>query len=255
MNLTIIVSSMSDNDRNLVYSTRYNRWQQPHREYIFKNLHFTKIPNEDLMFKFAVPKADSALDNVILTKLSSNRKVLKFYLSNNKHQKTNILHYRTAGGRYFKIFTDRDFGTDSKSNKAKPFQLQYDVYAIISVLSSNLWWLYYTLHFDMYNCKDYMMYSFPFDYDKCGTISELVTLGRYICDFMYKKAERKVQNYQTTGVREQLIFKPSVAKSIIDQIDTILAEHYGFTEEELDYIINYDIKYRMGIDGEASDDE
>ena len=29
-------------------------------------------------------------------------------------------------------------------------------------------------------------------------------------------------------------------------IDKVLAEHYGFTEEELDFIINYDIKYRMG---------
>jgi len=36
------------------------------------------------------------------------------------------------------------------------------------------------------------------------------------------------------------------SKSIIDEIDKILAEHYGFTEEELDFIINYDIKYRMG---------
>jgi len=25
-----------------------------------------------------------------------------------------------------------------------------------------------------------------------------------------------------------------------------LARHYGFTDEELDFIINYDIKYRMG---------
>lgn len=25
-----------------------------------------------------------------------------------------------------------------------------------------------------------------------------------------------------------------------------LAKHYGFTDEELDCIINYDIKYRMG---------
>ena len=24
------------------------------------------------------------------------------------------------------------------------------------------------------------------------------------------------------------------------------ARHYGFTEEELNFIINYDIKYRMG---------
>ena len=27
---------------------------------------------------------------------------------------------------------------------------------------------------------------------------------------------------------------------------SMLARHYGFTEEELDFIINYDIKYRMG---------
>ena len=26
----------------------------------------------------------------------------------------------------------------------------------------------------------------------------------------------------------------------------MLAKHYGFTDEELDFIINYDIKYRMG---------
>ena len=29
-------------------------------------------------------------------------------------------------------------------------------------------------------------------------------------------------------------------------VDQLLAQNYGFTEEELDFIINYDIKYRMG---------
>jgi hypothetical protein len=36
------------------------------------------------------------------------------------------------------------------------------------------------------------------------------------------------------------------SKPIIDEIDRVLAKHYGFSEEELDFIINYDIKYRMG---------
>lgn len=36
----------------------------------------------------------------------------------------------------------------------------------------------------------------------------------------------------------------------IDDIDRVLAKHYGFTDEELDFIINYDIKYRMGRDAE-----
>ena len=38
------------------------------------------------------------------------------------------------------------------------------------------------------------------------------------------------------------------SKLTIDEIDRILAKHYGFTDEELDFIINYDIKYRMGRD-------
>ena len=46
------------------------------------------------------------------------------------------------------------------------------------------------------------------------------------------------------------------SKPILDEIDRLLAEHYGFTDEELDFIINYDIKYRMGnTDDENGDDE
>lgn len=43
---------------------------------------------------------------------------------------------------------------------------------------------------------------------------------------------------------------PAAPKSILDVIDTVLAGHYGFTAEELDFILNYDIKYRLGRDPE-----
>ena len=39
---------------------------------------------------------------------------------------------------------------------------------------------------------------------------------------------------------------PRLSKGMIDRIDSGLAEHYGFTDEELDFISNYDVKYRMG---------
>jgi hypothetical protein len=48
-------------------------------------------------------------------------------------------------------------------------------------------------------------------------------------------------------IEKLLNFLIGKSKSIIDEIDRILAKHYGFTDEELDFIINYDIKYRMGI--------
>ena len=48
-------------------------------------------------------------------------------------------------------------------------------------------------------------------------------------------------------------FRPSLSKPILDEIEQVLGQHYGFTDEELDFIINYDIKYRMG--GSADEDE
>ena len=41
---------------------------------------------------------------------------------------------------------------------------------------------------------------------------------------------------------------PKYPKPIIDEIDLVLAGHHGFTDEELDFIINYDIKYRLEWD-------
>jgi len=32
----------------------------------------------------------------------------------------------------------------------------------------------------------------------------------------------------------------------------VLAKHYGFTDEELDFIINYEIKYHMGRESEEN---
>jgi hypothetical protein len=52
--------------------------------------------------------------------------------------------------------------------------------------------------------------------------------------------------YRNRGQVEFAQFFPKKSKPIIDEIDKVLAKHYGFTEEELDFIINYDIKYRMG---------
>jgi len=44
-------------------------------------------------------------------------------------------------------------------------------------------------------------------------------------------------------------------KRSITQINRVLTKHYGFSDEELDFIINYDLKYRMGQDAEAQNGE
>ncbi len=60
--------------------------------------------------------------------------------------------------------------------------------------------------------------------------------------------------YKHDTLTVQCIY-PKHSKPIIDEIDRVLARHYGFTDEELDFIINYDIKYRMGRGDENGEDE
>ena len=63
---------------------------------------------------------------------------------------------------------------------------------------------------------------------------------------LLKNSTIKQANYKSTGKVEYQEFYPKKSKPIINGIDKVLAKHYGFNQEELDFIINYDIKYRMG---------
>ena len=62
-------------------------------------------------------------------------------------------------------------------------------------------------------------------------------------------------HYRTTGRVEYDEFYMKMSKPIIDEIDRVLAKHYGFTDEELDFIINYDIKYRMGLSNLSGEED
>ena len=73
----------------------------------------------------------------------------------------------------------------------------------------------------------------------------LGALGR---DYVQLKpnAEKAVRFDKGTKAVECLSFRVNPSKTILDEIDTVLTGHYGFTAEELDFILNYDTKYRLG---------
>ena len=69
--------------------------------------------------------------------------------------------------------------------------------------------------------------------------------NKYLQDIRFNST-MLIREQKKTGRTETQSFKIQKSKSIIDQIDCQLATHYFLTDDELDFIINYDIKYRMG---------
>ena len=83
---------------------------------------------------------------------------------------------------------------------------------------------------------------------------DLKDLANKVSIDLKNNSEIRTRKQQRTGTVRLQTFYVGKSKPIIDEIDRVLAEHYGFTEEELDFIINYDIKYRMGRDADVDDE-
>jgi hypothetical protein len=61
-------------------------------------------------------------------------------------------------------------------------------------------------------------------------------------------------HYKTLGKFQIECTYPKFSKSLIDGIDSFLAKHFALSMEELDFLVNYDFKYRLGA-GDAEDDD
>src|SRR5205823_5305721 len=78
----------------------------------------------------------------------------------------------------------------------------------------------------------------------------LAGLNRRLMSDLNANAERTTIHTSDGHEITYAEFYCSRSKPIIDEIDRVLARQYGFTDEELDFILNYDIKYRMGQEAE-----
>jgi hypothetical protein len=121
------------------------------------------------------------------------------------------------------------------------------VHAVVAALSSDLFWWWYTITSNLRDLNPADIQGFPIPkaalYD-----ADLKRLGEQYLESMQANSTMLVRMQKQTGKTETQSFKVRLSKHIIDEIDRVLARHYGFTDEELDFIINYDIKYRMGDD-------
>ena len=113
--------------------------------------------------------------------------------------------------------------------------------------------LWSTLHYWLYqartNCRDFNpsdLVSVSIPESITNGVAHFEGLAKRITSRLEETSEVGSATYRVGGAVQYQRFSPASAKPIIDEIDRVLAQHYGFTDEELDFIINYDIKYRMG---------
>lgn len=239
--LSIFISNNYNTTNSTIYTTGVTRWNAESRDILFNLLNYHSY-SQELQSHFL--KINTPIEVGIINKMSTNIKI-NSYLSS--VYENNEIFYRSAGGGYWITILNKPFDSATTSNRQISFKKEYKAKVFSALLNSNLFWWFYSINYDLFNFTESWMFSIYFTYpsseviiNKLNMISDELELS------LRSNAHYYVINSKTNGAQNTVNYKKIYSKDVMDKIDSILMEHYNFTEEELDFIINYDIKYRMG---------
>ncbi|MDX9919359.1 MAG: Eco57I restriction-modification methylase domain-containing protein [Paludibacter sp.] len=240
-----------------IYSNKYYRWNSEFREFLFESLKYTSITNVSL-HNDSIPKVGTKLETSIIEKIKRNKLISTCILNSSQYKV-----YHTRKLRYFLQFLDvapkiyEQNGALRVTSELKELCFEDDKDRLVmnaTYLSSLFFW-YYISYSDCRNLNKREVVTFPFSLKEVSDFlkSDLSMLASNLLVELQENSFFQEASYKKYGVLKMQVFQPRQSKPIIDEIDKVLAAHYGFTDEELDFIINYDIKYRMGKELEGED--
>jgi hypothetical protein len=241
--------------RSTVATTRYIKFATQERETLFESMSYQI--NETARHGSSVLKISSVTENSFARKLWDAGSTLGDFLQEEENR--NFVYYGYGFGYWGKILNFKSHFKGEKVNTSTGDKYVYcrdgvDRDVIVAVMNSSLFYWFYVNYSDGHNFTKHVIGSFPFAYPHGVIADDLKEACERLMTDLRENARRKVAVYKATGRVEYDEFFQRLSKPIIDEIDVLLAKHYGFSSEEREFITNYDIKYRLGADSESDRD-
>jgi methylase of polypeptide subunit release factors len=250
--LAIILLEKSNNKEHSIHTTKYYRWQTVERPHLFAQLAYdqaTKFVTEN-----TISKISNNFEYSILSKILNQSKTLEHYARPvGKHK----IYYTRKLSAFVQILDFVPKIYDAKGKEREPSELKEVIFEteaerdlFLTLLNSSLFYWLITIQSDCRNLNKREIYSPKLDVEKIdsGVVKSLSKLSKNLMKELQQNSQLLEMTYQGLGKMKIQCTYPKLSKSIIDEIDRALARHYGLSAEELDFIINYDVKYRMGKD-------
>ena len=253
--IAILIAQKADLVGNTdLYVTSYNKWYKEERSVLFQCLSYTKSLEHLIIRCF--PKIHLSVESGIIQKMFTTPARFEELIFN-RETKHRIYYKITGVGHWFTVtMRPPEFlrqGAESSSTREQfiCFSDSATRNCAFAILNSSLFYWFYQVRT---NCRDFN----PSDYKTfpiCSSfgVEDFSNLSTHLQQSLDSSSAFINVKHSQTGAIQLEQFKPRESKPIIDKIDRILAQHYGFADEELDFIINYDIKYRMGRDAEGEE--
>jgi hypothetical protein len=238
-----------------IYSTTYNKWQAVERDTLFYRLSF--VDATALSVNGAIAKLGSAIDVSILSKVQKENALITNYEG---HGEWTIAYTRKLSHfvqilDFVPVITD-EHGTarDPSELKLMRFESKAKRDVFLAILNSSLFYWFLTVYSDCRNLNRREIDLTRFDYGKAEKMKvtrTLSTLAAKLMQDIRKHSKVVSMTYKSGGTLNIQCTYPKFSKRIIDEIDNVLGRYLQFSPEEIDYVTNYDVKYRTtNVQGE-----
>lgn len=250
--LSIVISS-AELENTEISTTEFNKWYQEKRG-LLNELLIYNSSNGLIKNQFVIPKIGREF-NSIFRKVFECNSNLGRYVGKTKY----CLFYRNTGGLYWRIILDfkpkfilNGVRGDSSTLTTLCFSNEKFMQLAIAILNSNLFWVYYVAYSSFHHVNPIDLTSFPVSFENMSPTKkeELQNLSLQLMNDMKLKSIFQTRLHKGGNNSQTQTFYPSQSKAIIDEIDKVLADYYGFSDDELDRIINYDIRFRLQTEEE-----
>lgn len=237
VNTAIVFLEKTDTPVEHRFSTKmYRKTEQISVSDILRDLKFQDVSG--LTLKGRYPKISDETEKVILSKLLNISTKLETYVD----PEGSPIYYRAAGGRYFKIVTP--YPTNSSAEKALPIETKFAL-PIGAILSSSLFFWWYQVFSDNLNLKQYEITTFPIPLrgvseEHLAFVREIYE--RYLLDVELNSSVRDATGYAHIDKFKE--YKLGKSFNIIDEIDDAIGNFYGLSQQEIEFIKNYDRQFR-----------
>jgi hypothetical protein len=241
-----------------VLTTRYHKWSEIERAQLFQSIAYWQAPLDTC--RTYVPKIRSAAELCVLRRLQTLTATVGDLLSSS--DTPHRIYYKITGVGHWFTFTTRPPRFWRGNEEGSSTRESYVCFGSRAVRDAVFCLLWSTLHYWFYqlrtNCRDFNpsdLESIPLANGLAGGFKDAAKLANALIARLEASADIAEATYRVGGTVRFERFVPRSAKDEINAIDRAFAEPYGLTAEELDFIINYDIKYRMGGSDDDGDDE
>jgi type I restriction-modification system DNA methylase subunit len=232
-----------------VYSTSYLKPGRKLRESLFQRLEFVEITQQ--VRPGIIPRYGYSTEQSLHAKLYNQTQRLGNYLDK---KGTHHLYFTRKLSWFVQVTPFIPKIIDMQGKLRRPSELKTLRFSTpehagiaLAALNSNLFYWFITTGSDCRNLNMREVLGLPLSIDTIpiATRQELRELATRLAEHLQAYSEMRTMSFKNAGTLIIQCMFPGKSKHIIDEIDRVFALHYGFTGEELDFIINYDVKYRL----------